>query len=125
MYDIIGNVVDESNLPLPGVLVEDGSTGVNTDANGYYALKTNKKTINFRGLGYEPYSFDLSKYRDGSSVNVDATLKRDLAATTYGGFEVVAQRPDPPKKNLKGLYITLGILALAGLGYWAYKKYKN
>lgn len=126
MYDIIGNVTDESNLPLPGVLVEDGSTGVNTDANGYYELKTNKKTINFRGLGYEPYSFDLSKYRDGSSVNVDAILKRDLAATTYGGVDIVAKRTPPPaKKNYKGLYITLGLLALAGLGYWAYKKYKN
>ena len=126
MYDIIGNVTDESNLPLPGVLVEDGSTGVNTDANGYYALKTDKKIINFRGVGYEPYSFDLTKYKDGSSVNVDATLKRDLKATTYGGFTIVEKRnPQPPKKNYKGLYITLGILALAGLGYWAYKKYKN
>jgi len=127
MYDIIGNVTDESNLPIPGVLVEDGFTGTQTDANGYYALKTDKKIINFRGLGYEPYSFDLTKYKDGSSVNVDATLKRDLKATTYAGIDVVAQRtpPPPPKKNYKGLYITLGILALAGLGYLAYKKFKN
>ena len=125
MYDIIGNVTDESNLPVPGVLVEDGYTGVSTDAQGYYALKTDKKIINFRGLGYQPYSFDLSKYKDGSSVNVDATLKRDLAATTYGGVEIVAERPTPPKKKYKGLYITLGVIALAGLGYLAYKKFKN
>jgi hypothetical protein len=125
MYDIIGNVTDESNLPIPGVLVEDGFTGTQTDANGYYALKTDKKIINFRGLGYEPYSFDLTKYKDGSSVNVDATLKRDLKATTYGGVEIVAERPTPPKKKYKALYITLGVLALAGLGYLAYKKFKN
>jgi len=127
MYDIIGNVTDESNLPIPGVLVEDGSTGVNTDAQGYYELKTNKSVINFRGLGYQPYSFDLTKYKDGSSVNVDAKLYRDLEATTYGGVDIVAQRtpPAPPKNKYKALYITLGVLALAGLGYWAYKKYKN
>jgi hypothetical protein len=127
MYDIIGNVTDESNLPIPGVLIEDGYTGVSTDAQGYYALKTDKKIINFRGVGFEPYSFDLSKYKDGSSVNVDATLKRDLAATTYGGFTIVEKRNPPatPKNKHKALYITLGILALAGLGYLAYKKFKN
>jgi hypothetical protein len=126
MYDIIGNVTDETNLPVPGVLVEDGYNGTQTDDKGYYAFKTDKKIINFRGLGYLPYSFDLSKYKDGSKVNVDAQLKRDTAATTYGGVEIIEKRnPPPPKKNYKGLYIALGLLLVAGLGYWAYKKYKN
>jgi len=124
MYDIIGNVTDELNLPIPGVLVEDGYNGTSTDEKGYYALKTNKKLINFRGLGYLPYSFDLSKYKDGSSVNVDAQLKQDKAATTYKPVEVVAKRT-PPKNDYRALYITLGLLVIGGLGYWAYKKYNN
>ena len=124
MYDIIGNVTDEMNLPIPGVVVDDGFKAATTDEKGYYEIKTDKKTLNFRMIGYAPYSFDLSKYRDGASVNVDATLQRDVSGTTYKPFEVVAKRT-PPKNKYRGLYIYLGVVALLGLGYWAYKKYKN
>lgn len=73
-YDIIGNVVDENNKPLIGVIVDDGANGVPTDINGYYEFKTPAKKINFYFIGYKKQSFDLSKYKEGSSVNVDIKL---------------------------------------------------
>ena len=73
-YNVIGNVVDEKNKPLIGVSVDDGSNGVITDINGYYAINAINKSLNFRMIGYETQTFDLSKYPDGSSVNVDITM---------------------------------------------------
>lgn len=92
MYDIIGNVTDGLNLPIVGVLVDDGSIGTSTDKNGFYALKTEKKVLNFRMIGYKQQSFDLSKYKDGSKVNVDIVLLPDTESTTYKPVEIVAKR---------------------------------
>ena len=102
MYDIIGNVVDEQNRPIVGVVVDDGSKGTSTDGLGYYELKTDKKKINFRMIGFKQDSFDLSKYKDGSKVNVDITLKPDTESTTYKPVEIVAKR-NPVVVQEKGL----------------------
>jgi hypothetical protein len=114
MYDIIGNVTDESNLPIDSVVVDNGAKSVKTDAKGYYELKSEFPGITFKKDGYLPYTFDLStKYKDGASVNLDAKLKKD---TNY-------KPNDKPKKNLMWLYIGLGVLVLGVGGYFAYKKF--
>ena len=38
MFDIWGVVNDSTGRPVAGALVGDGSTGVTTDANGYYGF---------------------------------------------------------------------------------------
>jgi hypothetical protein len=132
MYDIIGNVVDEQNRPIVGVVVDDGFKGTSTDTMGYYALKTDKKTINFRMIGFKQESFDLSKYRDGSSVNVDITLKPDTESTTYKPVEVVAKRTPIivqekglTKKQMRNIGFALlgfGLILTSLLVYKAVKK---
>jgi len=118
MYDIIGNVVDEQNNPIIGVVVDDGFKGTTTDGLGYYELKTDRKKINFRMIGYKQESFDLSKYKDGSKVNVDITLKTDTESTTLKPFEIVDKR-NPVVLQQKGLTkrqmknIGLGMIGLA------------
>ena len=118
MYDIIGNVTDEQNRPIIGVVVDDGYKGTSTDGLGYYELKTDKKKINFRMIGFKQESFDLSKYNDGSKVNVDITLKPDTENTTYKPVEVTAKR-NPVVVQEKGMSKTqmrnlgLGLIGIA------------
>lgn len=132
MYDIIGNVTDGLNLPIVGVLVDDASIGTSTDKNGYYEIKTDKKTINFRMIGFKQQSFDLSKYKDGSKVNVDITLLPDTESTTYKPVEIVAKR-NPiiiqekamTKKQMKPigfLMIGIALILTSVLVYKAVKK---
>ena len=132
MYDIIGNVVDEKNTPLMGVVVDDGFKGTATDNYGYYALKTDKKTINFRLIGYKQQSFDLSKYKDGSKVNVDITLTTDVEGTTLKPFEIVDKRTQVTEqkkgltksqmKNVGLLMIGIALILTSLLVYKAVKK---
>jgi hypothetical protein len=102
MYDIIGNVVDEQNRPINDAIVDDGFKETTTDGFGYYELKTDKKKINFKRVGFLQESFDLSKYKDGSKVNVDITLKTDTESTTLKPFEIIEKR-NPVVMQEKGL----------------------
>ena len=134
MYDVIGNITDERNLPLAGVVVDDGVKGTSTDANGFYALKTDKKIINFRMISYKPQAFNLSIYKDGSSVNVDAKLLPDTESTTYKPLEIVAKRTTQPiiieekglsKKQMRNIGFALlgvGLILASVLIYKAVKK---
>ncbi len=132
MYDIIGNVVDEQNRPINDAVVDDGFKQTNTDGFGYYELKTDKKKINFKRVGFLQESFDLSKYKDGSKVNVDITLKTDTEGTTYKPFEVVAQRTKVTEqqkgltknqmKNIGFVMIGLALILTSVLVYKAVKK---
>lgn len=132
MYDIIGNVVDEKNAPLIGVVVDDGFKGTSTDILGYYEIKTDKKTINFKLIGYKPKSFDLSKYKEGSKVNVDITLEQDVEGTTYKPIEIIAQRTQVAEQK-KGLTKTqmrnlgFGMIGVALLltSFLVYRAVKN
>jgi hypothetical protein len=118
MYDIIGNVVDEQNRPIVGVVVDDGFKGTASDGLGYYELKTDKNTINFKMIGFKTQSFDLSKYKDGSKVNVDITLKTDAEGTIYKPVEIISQRTQITEQK-KGLSknqmknIGFGLLGIA------------
>lgn len=132
MYDVIGNVTDEKNAPIVGVLVDDGFKGTNTDSNGYYALKTDKKILNFRMIGYKQQSFDLSKYRNGSSVNVDITLLPDTDSTTYKPVEIVSQRTQGKaqkksltKNQMRNIGFTMIGLALILTSVLVYKAIKK
>jgi len=132
MYDIIGNVVDEQNRPIVGVVVDDGSKGTSTDGLGYYELKTDKNKINFKMIGFKQESFDLSKYKDGSKVNVDITLKTDTEGTTYKPLEIIAQRTQVTEqkkgltknqmKNIGFVMIGLALILTSVLIYKAVKK---
>lgn len=118
MYDIIGNVVDEQNRPINEAVVDDGFKKTSTDGFGYYELKTDKKKINFKKVGFLEESFDLSKYKDGSKVNVDITLKTDVQGTTYSPIEITAKRTQVTEQK-KGLTKTqmrnlgLGMIGIA------------
>lgn len=117
MYDIIGNVVDEQNNPINDVNVDDGFKETTTDGFGFYQFKTDKKKINFKRVGFMQESFDLSKYKDGSKINVDITLKANAEAL-YKPFEIIEKR-NPVVVQEKGLTkkqmrnIGLGMIGLA------------
>jgi len=116
MYYVSGIVTDEKNAPLVGVVVDDGFKGTSTNVNGEYNLTTDKKTINFKMIGFTPQSFDLSKYQDESSVRVNITLKTDVEGTTYKPVEIIAQRTQvtEQKKGLsKNQMRNLGLVGIA------------
>ena len=118
-YDVIGNVVDSTDRELKDVIVSDGSQSVKTDADGYYELKTDKTNLTFSKNGYTTGNFDLSKYKNPSSVNADVTLKT-IQENSQGNNNIVVG-----SRKLKPIVIIgLGLLAVVG-GYFLYKKYKK
>lgn len=133
MYDVIGNITDDKNLPLAGVVVDDGVKGTTTDAYGFYTLKTDKKIINFRMISYKSQAFNLSVYKENSSVNVDVKLLPDTDGTTYKPLEIVAKKTPLIIVEEKGLtkkqmkiigfsLIGVGLVLTSFLIYKAVKK---
>jgi hypothetical protein len=117
-YDVIGNVVDEQNKPIVGLIVDDGSQGVPTNNDGYYEIKTNKNILNFRMIGFKPQTFDLSKYKIGSAVNVDITMKEDVEGGTFSVLEIVDKKipiQPPVKTPTSALKVGLGVGFGAGV----------
>ena len=138
MYDIIGNVTDEKNLPIAGVIVDDGAKGTTTDKNGYYEIKTDKKILNFRMISFKPQAFNLSVYKPNSAVNLDIKLLTDTDATTYKPVEITAKRTPTPtpepmvveekglsKKNMKIIGFSLLGVALILTSVLIYKAVKK
>jgi hypothetical protein len=126
-YDVIGNVTDQENKPIVGLIVDDGSQGVPTNSDGYYEIKTNKNILNFRIIGFKPQTFDLKKYKDGSAVNVDITMQEDENVTTQKPLEIVASRvtiKPPVKTPTSPLKVGLGVGFGAGLIAFLIAKYK-
>jgi hypothetical protein len=132
MYYVSGIVTDEKNAPLVGAIVDDGFKGTSTNTNGEYNLTTDKKIINFKMIGFNPQSFDLSKYQDESSVRVNITLKTDTEGTTYKPVEIIAQRTKVTEqqkgltknqmKNIGFVMIGLALILTSVLVYKAVKK---
>ena len=124
MYDIIGNVTDEKNAPINGVLVEDGNKSNTTDANGYYEIKTANKLIKFTKNGFKPQAFNLSVYKDNSSINNDVKLLSETPQTTITNDEnktITSQ-----KSSLsKFLMWSVGSLVVIVAGILIYKNVKK
>lgn len=108
-YDVIGNVVTSGDAPVKDVVVSDGTQQIKTDADGYYEIKTEKKTLTFSKSGFVNSTFDLGKYKLGAKVNADVTLN----ATS------VDEKSKTNKKMY--IYIGVGIVLLIG-GYLIYKR---
>ena len=124
MYDIIGNVTDEKNAPIAFVLVSDGSKSTTTDANGYYSIKTNAKFIKFTKNGFKPQAFNLTIYKDNSSVNIDAKLEYDIPQTTITTDDKKTITPQEPKTKKIIIWSLVG-LAVIVAGFVIYKKVKK
>lgn len=125
-YDVIGNVVDQDNKPISGAIVHDGTTGVATNSDGYYEIKTDKKILNFGMIGFKNETFDLSKYKDGSAVNVDMTLKFG-DEKLENVLEIVDKKipiKPPVKTPTSPLKVGLGVGFGAGLIAFLIAKYK-
>ena len=117
-YDIIGNLTDEENKPIPGVIVTSSRTnGTTTDSNGFYAIQSTDKVLNFQFVGYKAQSYDLSKYPDGSALNVDIQMIPDTT------FNVLSIQTDNPKIKYKYIIGALTGVALASITFGIAKKY--
>lgn len=127
-YDIIGNVTDEENKPIPGVLVTSSRTnGTTTDNNGFYAIQTTDKVLNFQFVGYKPQTYDLSKYADGSALNVDIQMIRDTTLSVLNIEDTIkTDKPietDNSKVKYKYIIGAISGVALATITFGIAKKY--
>jgi len=120
-YDVSGSVLDSADKELKDVIVSDGVQNVKTYSDGTYELKTDKTQLTFSKAGYVTKSFDLSKYKNSPSVNVDInleTIQKNTQGTQGSGDK-------PSMFNKKTLmYVGVGLVVLVG-GYFVYKKYKK
>lgn len=115
-YDIIGNVNDSSDNGIKDVVVSDGVQNVKTNEDGYYELKTEKTKLTFTKNGYNVNTYDLTKFKNPSSVNVDVTL------TTKSTSNTNPSESSSKKKMI--IYVGVGLLVLVG-GFFIYKKFKK
>ena len=116
MYDVIGNVVDANDKGIKDVVVSDGVQKIKTDSDGYYEIKTTKKTLTYNADNYAPNTFDLGKYKLGAKVNADVTLQSTGLDGKTGNFFT------NNKKTI--MYVGIGLVVLVG-GYYAYKKFSK
>ena len=115
-YDIIGNVNDSSDNGIKDVVVSDGVQNVKTNGDGYYELKTEKTKLTFTKSGYNVNTYDLTKYKNPSSINVDVTL------TTKSTSNTTPSESSSKKKMI--IYVGIGLVVLVG-GFFIYKKFKK
>jgi hypothetical protein len=119
-YDIEGEVKDSSDNPIKGVSISDGVQKYTTLSDGSYALKTDATKLTFSKDGYNNNTFDLTKYKNPSPVNVDITLTTKSASNTPS--KKTDEKSKFPTKTL--IYVGVGLVVLVG-GYFIYKKFNK
>ena len=130
-YDIEGEVKDSSDNPIKGVSISDGVQKYTSLSDGSYALKTDATKLTFSKNGYNNNTFDLTKYKNPSPVNVDITLTTKSASITNpsstdvqskdkGGFFTWSTKTT----SQKAFFVIGGLVVLVG-GYFIYKKFKK
>ena len=115
-YDIEGEVKDSADNPIKGVSVSDGVQKYTTMTDGSYSLKTDATKLTYSKDGYNDTTFDLTKYKNPSFVNVDITLTKKLANNAP------SLKTQNTKKTL--MYVGVGLVVLVG-AYFLYRKFKK
>jgi hypothetical protein len=115
-YDIEGEVKDSADNAIKGVSVSDGVQKYTTMTDGSYSLKTDATKLTFSKDGYNDTTFDLTKYKNPSSVNVDITL------TSKSESNGLASSPKAKNTKKTLMYVGVSLVVLVG-GYFLYKKF--
>lgn len=85
-----GNVYDAvTQEPLPGVILEDGSSNTSTDADGFFQIQTTDNEVIFHYLGYEDEVLQLGsgKYYDVFMKQLSITNPEIVVSATPLEFQ--------------------------------------
>jgi len=123
--NLVKGFVKNENSPIANATVSDGNTSVQTDSKGYYSIKAKSNKLTFEKEGFSPYSIDLGQNKQGATISVDANLQMKDVKVAQQVMPGEMDMPAPtPKRNMKWLYIGIGLAVAIG-GYMYYKKNKK
>jgi len=101
-----GTVTDDTGLQLPGanVIIKGTSTGIQTDFDGNYEIKTKPRDVlTFSYVGFETKEVTVSNISNKIDIKLDAALSGELVVT-LGGIsweDYQPQKDDAWKEKVK------------------------